>query len=122
MGATQIGWPGRALLYCAVALFAPVAAVPVSGAEIRACFAPPVAGGCDPLATVLRTINGARTTIRIQMYSLTLQEIVSALVKAKRRGVDVRVIVDRSQLHEDRSDRFRVASLTSSGVPVLVDT
>jgi phosphatidylserine/phosphatidylglycerophosphate/cardiolipin synthase-like enzyme len=122
MVASRIGWLGRAMLYCAAPLFTLAAAMPVSGAEIQACFAPPLAGSCDPLVSVLRAINGARTTIRVQMYSLTLQEIVGALVRAKRRGVDVRVIVDRAQLHQDRNDSFRVASLASAGVPVLIDT
>ncbi len=122
MDATQIGRLLRALLYCAVALFAVMAAVPVPGADIQACFSPPMAGGCDPLSSVLHAIGGAHKTIRIQIYSLTLQEIVSALVTAKRRGVDVRVIVDSGQLKEDHSDKLRVASLASSGVPVLVDT
>jgi phosphatidylserine/phosphatidylglycerophosphate/cardiolipin synthase-like enzyme len=110
------------LLLGAIALFALVTAVPAPGAEIQACFAPPVTGSCDPLLTVLRTINDARTTIRIQMYTLTLHEIVSALVRAKRRGVDVRIIVDRGQLHQDRNDSVRVESLASAGVPILVDS
>jgi phosphatidylserine/phosphatidylglycerophosphate/cardiolipin synthase-like enzyme len=97
-------------------------AVPAVGAEIRACFAPPLPGGCDPLATILREIDGARTTIRLQMYSLTVQEIVRALVRAKRRGVDVRLIVDRGQFHQDRNDSLRVTALASAGIPVLVDT
>ncbi len=122
MRAVQIGWLGRALLYSAVALFALISAVAAPAAEIQACFAPPVAGSCDPLATVLRAINDARTAIRIQMYTLTLQEVVSALVRAKQRGVDVRVIVDRSQLHQDRNDSSQVEALASAGVPVLVDT
>jgi phosphatidylserine/phosphatidylglycerophosphate/cardiolipin synthase-like enzyme len=74
------------------------------------------------LTTVLRAIGSARKTIRVQMYALTLQEIVSALLKAKRRGVDVRVIVDRSQLNDDRSDAYRVSALASGGVTVLVDS
>jgi phosphatidylserine/phosphatidylglycerophosphate/cardiolipin synthase-like enzyme len=56
------------------------------------------------------------------MYALTSRQIVSALVNAKRRGVDVRAIVDRSQLDEDRSDTFAVGRLASGAVPVLVDT
>jgi phosphatidylserine/phosphatidylglycerophosphate/cardiolipin synthase-like enzyme len=122
MDATPIGWPRRALLCSAAAVLVLIAPVPVPGGEIQACFAPPLAGSCDPLSTVLRTINDARMTIRVQMYALTLQEVVSALVRAKGRGVDVRVIVDRGQLHQDRSDSFRVAALASAGVPVLVDT
>jgi len=122
MGARRISWPRRALLLGAIALFALIAAVPAPGSEIQACFAPPVTGSCDPLIAVLRTIHDARTTIRVQMYTLTLQEVVNALVRAKRRGVDVRIIVDRGQLHQDRNDSFRVASLASAGVPVLVDS
>jgi len=56
------------------------------------------------------------------MYSLTVQEIVTALIRAKRRGVDVRLIVDSGQLQQDRNDSFRVAALASAGIPVLVDT
>jgi phosphatidylserine/phosphatidylglycerophosphate/cardiolipin synthase-like enzyme len=108
-------------MLCA-ALAAMLSAAPALAAEMQACFSPPLAGSCDPLSTVLRAIGSARQTIRVQMYALTLQEIVSALVKAKRRGVDVRVIVDRSQLNDDRSDAYRVAALASGGVPVLVDS
>lgn len=122
MGMTRIGWPRWTLLCSAAVLFSLMAARPVRGADIQACFAPPLAGACDPLAVVLQAINRAQTAIRVQMYSLTLEEIVSALIRAKRRGVDVRLIVDRSQLHQDRNDSLRVASLASSGVPVLVDT
>jgi phosphatidylserine/phosphatidylglycerophosphate/cardiolipin synthase-like enzyme len=115
------GWPQRVFLLGTVALLVLTAAVPVHSADIEACFAPPLPGSCDPLITVLRSINNARTSIRVQMYTLTLEEVVSALLRAKRRGVDVRVIIDRGQLH-DRDDSFRVASLAAGGVPVLVDT
>jgi phosphatidylserine/phosphatidylglycerophosphate/cardiolipin synthase-like enzyme len=94
---------------------------PARAAQIRACFSPPLPGGCDPLATVVRTIDGARKTVLVQMYALTSRQIGSALVNAKHRGVDVRAIVDRSQLREDRSDTYAVSRLASGGVPVLVD-
>lgn len=122
MRARPIGLPGRALLFSAVAMFALIVAAPAPSMEIQACFTPPVAGSCDPLNTLLRTIDGARSTIRLQMYTLTLQEVVSALIRAQRRGVDVRVIVDQGELQHDRSDSLHVGSLGSAGVPVLVDT
>jgi len=110
------------LLAAVAALFAVLVTMPASGAEIRACFAPPLPGGCDPMATILSEIDGARTTIRLQMYSLTLQEIEHALIRAKHRGVDVRLIVDRGQFDQDRNDSVRVAGLASAGIPLLVDT
>ncbi len=107
---------------CAFALAAIFSAASVRAAQIQACFSPPLPGGCDPLATVVQTIDGARKTVLVQMYALTSRQIVSALVSAKHRGVDVRAIVDRSQLDEDRSDTYAVGRLASGGVPVLVDT
>jgi phosphatidylserine/phosphatidylglycerophosphate/cardiolipin synthase-like enzyme len=107
----------------AVAFFAAVlTAAPARAAQIQACFSPPLPGGCDPLATVVQAIEGAHKTVLVQMYALTSRQIVSALVNAKHRGVDVRAIVDRSQLDEDRSDTFAVGRLASGAVPVLVDT
>lgn len=99
-----------------------LAAAPTFAAQMQACFSPPLPGGCDPLATVVQAIDGARKTVLVQMYALTSRQVVSALVNAKRRGVDVRALVDRSQLRKDRSDTYAVARLASGGVPVLVDT
>lgn len=103
-------------------LAALLAAAPASAAQIQACFTPPLPGGCDPLATAVQVIDRAKKTILVQMYALTSRPIVTALVSAKRRGVDVRAIVDRSQLEEDRSDTYAVGRLASGEVPVLVDT
>jgi phosphatidylserine/phosphatidylglycerophosphate/cardiolipin synthase-like enzyme len=119
--ANRSTWPSRAPLYGAAALVAVAAAAPACAAEVEVCFAPPLAGTCDPLSTVLQTINASHAAIRVQIYSLTLEEIVNALVTAKRRGVDVRVIVDRGQL-QDRDDSARLVSLASAGIPVLVDS
>ena len=118
----RIGPVGPALLCSTTAIIAVIAAVPVRGADTQVCFAPPLAGSCDPLTTILQAIDGSRSAIRIQMYSLTLQEIVNALLRAKRRGVDVRLIVDFGQFRDDRNDSLRIASLASQGVPVLFDT
>jgi phosphatidylserine/phosphatidylglycerophosphate/cardiolipin synthase-like enzyme len=95
---------------------------PALANEVQACFTPQVAGACDPQGAVLTAIKDARTTIRIQMYSLTVEEVVAELVNAKRRGIDVRAIVDRDQLQHDRNDSRRIAALVAAGVPVLVDT
>jgi len=96
--------------------------MPAFGGQIRACFSPPLPGGCDPTAAVIQTIDSARKTILLQMYALTSRDITSALVNAKRRGLGVRAIVDRSQLNEDRSDAYAIGRLASGGVPIVVDT
>ncbi|EAA9273590.1 hypothetical protein G5W58_003949 [Salmonella enterica subsp. enterica] len=46
------------------------------------------------LQLVLKAIDTAQQEIRLMGYSFTSPEVVSALVSAKRRGVDVRVVLD----------------------------
>src|SRR5579862_7269385 len=114
---------------CLLLLFLIVAAIVSSGpslaaskTSIQACFSPPIPGECDPAATVTREILGARRSIRVQMYTLTSRDVVTALVDDKRRGVDVRVIIDRSQLQSERSESYAIGRLLSVDIPVLVDT
>jgi phosphatidylserine/phosphatidylglycerophosphate/cardiolipin synthase-like enzyme len=103
-------------------IFSATPSFAANGAQVQACFSPPLPGGCDPASAVIREIVIAKKGVRVQMYALTSREIVSALIDAKRRGLDVRAIVDRSQLESDQSDASAVARLLSADIPVLVDT
>ena len=86
-------------------------------AQDQACFVPQLTGGCDPQVMVLKTIDRAQKVILVLMYELTAREITTALVNAKSRGVDVRVIVDKRLGHT-----YEIGRLLTKGVPVLVDT
>ena len=62
------------------------------------------------------TLNGAQNSIRLAGYSFTSPDVVSALVAANKRGVDVRVLVD------DRGNRSATSTaalrlLVASGIP-----
>ncbi len=58
----------------------------------------------DPVASVvLREINSAKKSIHLLMYSLTDADIANALVAASKRGVDVRIVFDRTQGAEKNS-------------------
>jgi phosphatidylserine/phosphatidylglycerophosphate/cardiolipin synthase-like enzyme len=98
-------------------------APPARAAQTEACFSPRLPGDCDPTATIVHTIDGARRSILVQAYELTSRPIVNALVSAHRRGVDVRVIVDYGQLHDRRyhNEANEVRLLRAAGIPVLVD-
>jgi phosphatidylserine/phosphatidylglycerophosphate/cardiolipin synthase-like enzyme len=104
-----------ALLLCVVALLTIFAGRPAFAAELQVCFTPPLPVGCDPLTTVVQAIDGAQKTVLAQIYALTSREIVTTLVNARRRAIDARVIVDRSQLEEDSSDAYAVGSLEDGG-------
>ncbi|MGJ7511458.1 phospholipase D family protein [Variovorax sp. GT1P44] len=45
-------------------------------------------------ALVLKVIDSARVSVRLAGYSFTSPSVVRALTDAKRRGVDVRVLID----------------------------
>jgi PLD-like domain len=102
-------------------------AVPYAGracaSQIAVCFSPPLPGGCDPAAAIAAAIGAAHTSILVQAYEITPGPLVTALIAAHRRGVDVRAIVDYKQLTDrrNRDDAFAVERLGTAGIPVLVD-
>jgi phosphatidylserine/phosphatidylglycerophosphate/cardiolipin synthase-like enzyme len=73
-------------------------------------------GGCTD--AIVSALDGAKSTVRVQAYSFTSARIAKALVAAARRGVDVQVILDKSQ----RGERYSSADfLANAGVPLLID-
>jgi phosphatidylserine/phosphatidylglycerophosphate/cardiolipin synthase-like enzyme len=92
-------------------------APPQTGGErgsIQAYFSPK--GGATE--AVVRELDGARRSVRVQAYSFTSQPIAKALLEAKKRGVDVEVVVDKSQ----RNERYTEADFTANqGIPTFVD-
>jgi phosphatidylserine/phosphatidylglycerophosphate/cardiolipin synthase-like enzyme len=65
------------------------AKAPTSGL-IESAFSPEA--GSEEL--VLKVINASEHSIRLAAYSFTSPSVVKALLAAKKRGVDVRVVVD----------------------------
>lgn len=73
-------------------------------------------GGCTQ--AVVDQLNGAKKQVLVQAYSFTSAPIARALVDAKHRGVDVQVILDKSQ----RGERYSSATfLANNGVPTYID-
>jgi len=73
-------------------------------------------GGCTE--AVVRELDHAQKSIRVQAYSFTSAPIAKALVEAKRRGLDVEIILDRSQ----RSERYSSADFGAhAGIPTFID-
>lgn len=111
-------------VFVAALLFAAV--LPVShafAAQIEVCFSPPLSGGCDPARAIENAVSAARKSILVQAYEITPGPLMTALINAHRRGVDVRAIVDYKQLTDRRNhdDAFAVEHLSAAGIPVLVD-
>jgi phosphatidylserine/phosphatidylglycerophosphate/cardiolipin synthase-like enzyme len=100
---------------------------------VSACFVP--AQSC--VDSIVNAIGAAKDSIRVQAYGFTSTPILSALAGAKRRGVNVEVILDKSN---DRTSRNGAASgddevgrqprgnrytgatyMANAGVPVFID-
>lgn len=73
-------------------------------------------------AATVRFINEARTSILVAAYGLTSNPIGKALVDAKKRGVDVRVVVDKDYNGRRDTANSVVGFLASNGIPVRIDT
>jgi phosphatidylserine/phosphatidylglycerophosphate/cardiolipin synthase-like enzyme len=86
-----------------------------SGAAIAVCFAPEE----DCAAFAVRAINNAEREILVGAYGLTTGSgIIEALVRAEERGVDVRLIADRTTPCERESG---IEPLAAAGVPIWID-
>jgi phosphatidylserine/phosphatidylglycerophosphate/cardiolipin synthase-like enzyme len=73
-------------------------------------------GGCQE--AVVKELRSARREILVQAYSFTADPITFALVDAKRRGVHVEVILDKSNETERYSD---LHILMEKGLAPLID-
>ena len=86
----------------------------LNSSSVTVCFTPE--GNCREL--ILSEIEDAKKTLDIAIYSLTNLEISSALVAAKSRGIDIRVITDNEQSQNQYS---KAQYLADSGIPVRYD-
>ena len=67
---------------------------------------------------VIRWINAANSSIHVLIYSFTLDDVGAALISAKQRGVDVKVLFEKSQI----SQYSEYAQMKAAGVSVKNDT
>ena len=71
---------------------------------------------CDVLLVSL--INRANRSVYVAVYSFTRDSLATALIYAKERGVEVRVVIERERAYEQGSEYSR---LKSAGVDVRLD-
>jgi len=72
-------------------------------------------------ALVIRVIDSATKELRVLSYTFTSAPVTAALLRAKKRGVDVRLVADsKSNTVDDRSGKARAAlsALDNAGVDV----
>ncbi len=92
----------------------PLSASTFTSAPYTVCFTP--GGACTQ--DIISAIRQARETVLVQSYSFTSLPIEQALISAHRRGVNVQIIFDKSQLKQRSS---LAKSIVEAGIPAWVD-
>ncbi len=82
--------------------------------KIDTCFTPP--SGCSKVITAI--IDKASTSIYVQAYGFTDVDIADSLIAAHKRGVQVKILLDKSNLYSKYS---KLAKIKSAGIDVLID-
>lgn len=94
----------------------PTSTPALGAANVEIYYAPEDLPG-DKLAAVY---DRARRYIYVAIYGITYPPVVKALVLAKKRGVDVRVITDREKL-KDPKQVAALETLHLAGIPIRVN-
>ena len=89
-------------------------AIVMPSSKIDTCFTPP--SGCSKVITAI--IDKARTSIYVQAYGFTDVDIADSLIAAHKRGVQVKILLDKSNLYSKYS---KLAKIKSAGIDVLID-
>jgi phosphatidylserine/phosphatidylglycerophosphate/cardiolipin synthase-like enzyme len=81
---------------------------------VTVCFTP----GENCTDAIVQALGTAKRTVLVQAYSFTSAPIAKALLDAHERGVQVQVILDKSQ----RSEKYSSADfLANQGVSTMID-
>lgn len=93
-----------------------VQAGPIWCANIEVLYAPDDA----PLDRVVTLYQQAKHYIYVSVYGLTYPRAVEALVAAKKRGVDVRMLTDQERTQEVKQ-HSALRTLRLAGIPIRVN-
>lgn len=88
-----------------------------SSPQIEVGFSPDA--GAEDL--VVKAIATAKQTILLGAYSFTSKPVIQALIAAKKRGVDVRCVLDKSN-PESKSGTAAANLLVNAGIPTRINS
>ncbi len=74
--------------------------------------------GMDCLNAIIDSINNAKSSLRICVFTITDNRIVSAIEAAKLRGVDIKIITDNDKRFDRGSD---IIYLDKKGYNIKID-
>lgn len=86
------------LILSIISVYIGIVTYPTPRFSYETCFTPPER--CGDL--IVSYINNAKRSIFVQAYGFTSKKIIDALVQAKNRGLQVEIILDRSNFHKNK--------------------
>ena len=89
-------------------------AILIGTSEINLCFTPP--SKCSLF--IAEHILAAKESIYLQAYGITSDKIVDELIKAHKRGVKVKALLDKSNVNSKYS---KMKQMLDSGIEVSID-
>jgi phosphatidylserine/phosphatidylglycerophosphate/cardiolipin synthase-like enzyme len=73
----------------------------------------------DSAAPIVAAIDGARTSLRVKMFVFTDPGLIAAVLRAKARGVNVRVMLNPARRSGETENEATRATLVEAGVEVV---
>jgi mitochondrial cardiolipin hydrolase len=70
------------------------------------------------LNAIITAINGAQSSLKICVFTISDDRITRAILQAYRSGIKVKILTDNEKLYDKGSD---IRQLAQAGVPVRVD-
>ena len=83
--------------------------------SVQAYFSP--YGGCTK--SIVDAIHEAKSSIYVMAYAFTSKPIAAALMEAHGRGVEVKILIDRSQL---KAKHTQLLDILQKGIAVFIDS
>lgn len=102
------------LIFCIFLLF-PFPAYSFLADIKQVCFSP--RGGCEQ--AIVEELSKAKSEVLVQAYSFTSAPIAKALLNAKKRGINVQIILDKSQNAKSYSS---YTFFRNQNLPVFIDS
>ncbi len=76
----------------------------------------------DPIeAKLVEAIDAAQKTLRIAIYEFTLESVMEALRRAKKRGVKIELVIDRGHVYTSGKDSSGQARKPSAQILALIE-
>lgn len=102
------------LLFCITSISISLHAGTLKQAKYSVCFTPK--DKCTQ--SIIKIINAAEKSIKVQAYAFTSASIAQALINAYKEGIKVFILFDRTGLTDSNS---QLPDIEASAIPFLID-